>query len=393
VEADSRRKESGSSWRRAWLINMSNFSPEDVKWMQRAIELARLSEGYTRPNPPVGAVVVKDGRIIGEGRHMFAGGPHAEVVALDSCTESPEAATIYVTLEPCSTQGRTPPCTERIIKDKLKRVVIACEDCYEHHCGEGHRILQENGLDVVSGVCAEDACEIAAPFFKHVDTGMPFVTLKLGMTLDGCIADRAGASQWITGDESRSEVQRMRRRADAIMVGSGTVVADDPSLLCRMEGGDNLMRIVIDSNGVVPASSKVLNDEATERTIIFTSVETPVSVIESWRVNGAAVELMKTGSCGQLPLKQVLRELGSMNLMHIVCEGGGVLAAALHAGGLIDEYVLFYAPAVLCDLQARRGFSGTGASLLADMDRFVIRDVRRFGDDICVRMKRGTGVC
>ena len=355
--------------------------------MQRAVELARLSEGYTRPNPPVGAVVIKDGRTIGEGRHEYAGGPHAEVVALDSCSESPEGATIYVTLEPCSTHGRTPPCTERIIKEQLDRVVVGCEDCFDQHRGAGLRILKEHGLEVISGVCRNETCELVAPFFKHVDTGMPFLTLKLGMTLDGSIADRFGTSQWITGAESRSEVQRMRRRADAVMVGSQTVIVDDPSLLCRTYEADNLMRVVIDSKGAIPASSRVLTDEAAERTIVFTSVETPVSIIDAWRSNGSVVELLKPESNGSLSVKDILHELGSMNLMHILCEGGGGLAGALHLEKLIDEYVLFYAPAVLGDQDAKRGFAGAEFSPLGAMERLKVRDLRRFGDDICVRLR------
>lgn len=366
---------------------MTDLSPDDIKWMQRAVELARLSEGYTRPNPPVGAVVVKDGHLIGEGHHEFAGGPHAEVVALDSCSESPEGATIYVTLEPCSTHGRTPPCTKRIINDKLDHVIVGSEDCFRQHRGRGLTILEEHGVDVVSGVCAEETDELVAPFFKHVNTGVPFLTLKLGMTLDGCIADRTGRSQWITGDESRAEVQRMRRRADAVMVGSGTVVADNPSLLCRDYDADNLLRVVIDSKGVIPASSSILTDEAAERTIVFTSVETPLPVIDAWRSNGSVVELLKPEDNGYLPVEDIMRELGSMNLMHVLCEGGGGLAGALHAARQVDEYAFFYAPAVLGDQEAIRGFAGTEKARLEDMNRLTIRDLRRFGDDICVRLR------
>ncbi len=365
---------------------MSEFSPEDIGWMRRAVELARLSEGYTRPNPPVGAVVVKHGRLIGEGRHAYAGAPHAEVVALDACSESPQGATIYVTLEPCSTHGRTPPCTERIIKEQLKRVVVGCEDCFKHHCGAGLRILAEHGLEVLSGLCADETCELAAPFFKYISTGLPFLTLKLGMTLDGCIADRNALSQWITGEGSRAEVQRMRRRADAVMVGSRTVIADDPSLLCRAYDADNLMRIVIDSQGAVPAASQILTDAAAERTIVFTSVETPRAIIDAWRGAGSIVETLQPAANGRLSVRNIMRVLASMNLMHILCEGGGGLAGVLHAEKLVDEYVLFYAPAVLGDLSALRGFAGTDAAPLAEMKRLKIRDLRRFGDDICVRL-------
>jgi len=352
----------------------------------QAVELARLSEGYTRPNPPVGAVVVKEGRLIGAGRHERAGCDHAEVAALKACTESPHGATIYVTLEPCSTHGRTPPCTDSIIKAGIKRVVIGCEDCYEHHCGEGHRVLEDAGIEVVSDVCGSDACNLAAPFFKHVHTGVPYLTLKLAMTLDGCIADRNNSSQWITGAESRAEVQRIRRRADAILVGSGTVCADNPSLLCRIDGGDHLMRIVIDSKGVIPPAAEVLTDKAAERTIIFTSVATPVATINRWCGNGASVELLQPDANGFLPLARVMGKLGHMDLMHVVCEGGGVLAGALHDANLIDEYILFYAPSILGDTQAKRGFSFNGECALNDMKRRKIKDVRMFGDDLCVRI-------
>ena len=361
---------------------------QDEKWMQRAIELARLSEGYTRPNPPVGAVVVKDGRIIGEGRHKYAGGDHAEVAALNACSESTDGATIYVTLEPCSTHGRTPPCTERIIEAGIKRVVIGCKDCYKHHCGAGYLILEMSGIEVVSGVCADDSCELAAPFFKHVNSGVPYLTLKLGMTMDGCIADRSNHSQWITGEESRGEVQRIRRRADAILVGSKTVCIDDPSLLCRLNGGDNLLRVVIDSKGAIPASAQILTDSAAERTLVFTSLSVSEQTIAEWTENGAGVLRLKPLKNGYLSLTDVLCKLGEMNLMHVVCEGGGGLAGALHDAKLIDEYFIFYAPSVLGDHKAQRGFFVDKEVCLADMQRMKIRDVRMIGEDLLVRMSK-----
>ncbi len=367
---------------------MTQFSSDDQRWMLRAVELARLSEGFTRPNPPVGAVVVKQGRIIGEGRHLRAGCDHAEVAALKACRESAEGAELFVTLEPCSTHGRTPPCTERIIESGIRRVVIGCEDLNRQHCGEGHRILERNGIEVLTGVCAEEAAELAAPFFKHVDCGMPFLTLKLGLTMDGCIADRRSCSQWITGEESRAEVQRMRRRADAVLIGSKTVCADDPSLVCRLESADNLMRVVIDSKGVIPAAAQILTDHAAARTVILTAQPADGPLAAAWSRNGARVIHLEAQENGHLPLKEVLRKLGAMDLMHVLCEGGGELAGALHAEALIDEYCLFYAPAVLGDERGRRGFAVNRACDLADMARMKIKDVRLFGDDLCVRMCR-----
>jgi len=369
------------------------MSSDDHKWMMRAVELARLSEGFTRPNPPVGAVVVQQGRVIGEGRHTHAGGDHAEVAALNACRESAAGAVIYVTLEPCSTHGRTPPCTERIIAAGIRRVVIGCEDCYHHHCGEGHRILEQHGIEVLSGVCAAEACELAAPFFKHVDCGMPYLTLKLGLTMDGCIADRNSCSQWITGEESRAEVQRMRRRADAVLIGSKTLCADDPSLLCRLDRADNLLRVVIDSQGVIPAAAQLLTDHAADRTLIFTAQPADGPRASDWTRNGARVIHLEALQNGHLPLEGVLRKLGAMDLMHVLCEGGGELAGALHAAALIDEYCLFYAPAILGDGRARRGFAINGAGVLSEMARLKIKDVRMFGDDICVRMRRQRASC
>ncbi|MDD2601232.1 MAG: bifunctional diaminohydroxyphosphoribosylaminopyrimidine deaminase/5-amino-6-(5-phosphoribosylamino)uracil reductase RibD [Kiritimatiellae bacterium] len=365
---------------------MNKTLPEDEAWMQRAIQLARLSEGHTRPNPPVGAVVVKEGRMIGEGRHQRAGGDHAEVAALKACTESAQGATLYVTLEPCCTYGRTPPCTERIIEAGIKRVVVGCEDSFRHHCGAGYRILEQNKIEVLSGLLADQASELAAPFFKHAADGRPYLTLKLGMTMDGCIADRHACSQWITGEQSRAEVQQLRRRADVILVGSKTVCADDPSLLCRLPNADNLMRAVIDSQGVIPASAGILNDSAAARTLIFTSSKVDDSITAAWSCKGARVIRLRAAEDGRLVLADVLRELGAMDLMHVVCEGGGELAGALHAGRLIDEYVLFYAPAILCDALARPGFSSHGETLLKDMPRMKIKDIRLFGDDLRVRM-------
>ncbi|MFA7172471.1 MAG: bifunctional diaminohydroxyphosphoribosylaminopyrimidine deaminase/5-amino-6-(5-phosphoribosylamino)uracil reductase RibD [Kiritimatiellia bacterium] len=365
---------------------MNKTLPDDERWMQRAIELARLSEGHTRPNPPVGAVVIKEGRIIGEGHHQRAGEDHAEVVALKACVESAQDATLYVTLEPCSTYGRTPPCTERIIEAGIKRVVIGCEDCFRDHCGAGYRILKQNKIEVLSGVGADQAHELAAPFFKHTADGMPYLTLKLGMTMDGCIADRHNCSQWITGEQSRAEVQQLRRRADVILVGSRTVCADDPSLLCRLPNADNQMRAVIDSQGVIPASAQILTDSAAERTLVFTSTEIDNSITAAWSCNGARVIRLQASKGGHLALVDVLRELGAMDLMHVVCEGGGELAGALRTARLIDEYVLFYAPAILGDVLAKRGFSSNGVLLLKDMPRMKIKDICVFGDDLRVRM-------
>ena len=360
---------------------------EDRKWMRRAITLARLSEGRTRPNPPVGAVVVRDGRKLGEGRHQCAGCAHAEVEALDACREPVAGATLYVTLEPCCTHGRTPPCTDRILRDGIARVVVGCHDANGCHCGRGLEILAKKGVAVEYGVCEPEALELVLPFFKHIATGYPFVTLKLAMTLDGHIADRNACSQWITGEAARAEVQRMRRRADAVMVGAGTVLVDNPSLLCRSGGGEKLMRVVVEGGCLMPPTARVLTDEAAARTIVATGRGVDLRRAEAWRARGARVWKFALDKRGHVPLKRVLKRLGDEGCLHVLCEGGGQLAGALHDAGLVDEYCFFFAPAVLGDRKALYAVEGEG-SLLSKMPRMRCVEVKRFGDDVMMRVRK-----
>lgn len=360
---------------------------EDRRWMRRALELARLSEGYTRPNPPVGAVVVKDGHKIGEGRHTCAGCAHAEVEALNACKTSPQGATLYVTLEPCCTQGRTPPCTERILREGLARVTVGCRDPYGCHCGRGLTLLTQHGVEVAYGVCEAEAREVIAPFAKHIETGFPYVTLKLAMTLDGRIADRKGGSKWITGAEARAEVQRLRRRADVMLIGAGTVCADDPSLLCRIGGGEKLMRVVVDATGRVPPGAQLLTDAAAERTIVAATPEAAAIRSAAWRRHGARVWTFPPDRAGRVPLKRLLKQLGDEGYLHVVCEGGGSLAGALCDADLVDEWRLFYAPAVLGDARAVSGVAGRG-TLLGRMRRMRFTEVRQVGADVLLRACR-----
>ena len=360
---------------------------QDRKWMRRALALARLSEGCTRPNPPVGAVVVRDGRKLGEGRHQCAGCAHAEVEALDACRGSVAGATLYVTLEPCCTQGRTPPCTERILREGIKRVVVGCRDENGCHCGRGLEILARRGVEVVYGVCEDEARELVLPFFKHITSGLPFVTLKLALTMDGRIADRKSSSRWITGEAARAEVQRLRRRADAVMVGAGTVAADSPSLLCRAGGGEKLMRVIVDGRGAISPAARVLTDPAAGRTIVATLPAAAAAKAEAWGRHGAQAWTFAPDKAGRIPLRRLMRRLGEAGCLHVLCEGGGHLAGALHDAGLVDEYCFFYAPAVLGDARAVSGVAGTGA-LLNNMCRMRFVDVRRVGEDVMVRVRK-----
>lgn len=285
-------------------------------FMQRALALARRGEGLTRPNPPVGAVLVQNGKIIAEGFHKKAGGPHAEVNCLKSAIGNLQSAILYVTLEPCSTYGRTPPCTDMILSNGISRVVIGAKDPNPAHAGRGIRILRRAGVEVITGVCRAEAEMLIAPFAKRILTGMPYVTLKLAATVDGRIADSSGKSKWITGPQARAKVQELRRSADAIMVGAGTVRSDDPSLLPRPAKGRTPWRVIVGST--LQANAKVLTDEASGQTLVM------------------------SGS-----LRKILCDLGKRGVMHVLCEGGGELAGSLVRAGLVDEFALFVAPSML----------------------------------------------
>ena len=289
-------------------------------FMQRALALARRGEGLTRPNPPVGAVLVQNGKIIAEGFHKKAGAPHAEVNCLRQVegrkSESQKSSTLYVTLEPCSTYGRTPPCTDMILSNGISRVVIGAKDPNPAHAGRGIRILRRAGVEVITGVCRAEAEALIAPFAKRILTGMPYVTLKLAATVDGRIADSSGKSKWITGPQARAKVQELRRSADAIMVGAGTVRSDDPSLLPRPARGRMPWRVIVGST--LQANAKVLTDEASGQTLVM------------------------SGS-----LRKILCDLGKRGVMHVLCEGGGELAGSLVRAGLVDEFALFVAPSML----------------------------------------------
>lgn len=323
--------------------------------MRRAIALARQGEGLTRPNPPVGAVLVRGGGIIAEGFHEKAGGAHAEVHCLQSAIGNLKPATLYVTLEPCSTHGRTPPCTDLILEKGVGRVVVSVMDRNPRHAGRGLEILKNAGVEVVCGVCEADGRELVAPFEKFITTGMPYVTLKLASTLDGKIADRSGGSKWITGPEARERVQQMRRRADAIMVGAGTVRADDPSLLPRPDEGRKPWRVVVGAN--IPPAAQVLRDSAAERTLV------------------------RGGD-----LKAILRELAEKHdVMHLLCEGGGTLATELAEAGLVDEFAFFIAPKLM-GADGIANFAKAGG-LVADALRVAFVSVERLGQDILIKAK------
>lgn len=308
-------------------------------FMQRALELAEKGLGLTRPNPPVGAVVVKQGKIIGEGFHAKAGKPHAERLALLDAGAQARGADIYVTLEPCSTTGKTGPCTAALLDAGIKRVFVASKDPNPKHVGRGLHVLKKQGLEVTSGICESEGDELIAAFSKHVVTGLPYLTLKLGTTLDGRIADARSNSQWITGVESRKAVQALRRTVDAVLVGRKTAQLDNPSLLPRPAKGRKPYRVVLDRNAVLPSSAKIFSDSAVAQTIYVTT-KRDAPKVKRLADKGIMVIPMSSN-------KNLLKRLAKMGIMHVLCEGGGGLAASLMKQGLVDESWTFIAPSLL----------------------------------------------
>lgn len=359
---------------------MTRSVREDEQWMHRAVELARLGEGLTRPNPPVGAILVRKGRVVGEGYHRRAGGPHAEIHALRQAGQDAAGATLYLTLEPCSTHGRTPPCTDAILAAGVKRLVIGVHDPNPAHQGRGLRALRRHGMVVRTGVLKGACDELIAPFRAWIQTGRPYVTLKLALTIDGRIADRHGQSKWITGPAARGRVQALRRRADAIMVGAETVRKDDPSLLPRPAGGRKPWRVIVSSSGRLPRGLRVFNDAAADRTIVTVRGDAGGS-----RPAGEWLPLRPAGS--GVSMKDLLRKLGKRGVLVVLCEGGGHLAGDLVRADLVDEFVFFLAPSLLGGKGGTSALEGVGW-LMRDRPHLEITGTEQLGADLCVRARR-----
>jgi diaminohydroxyphosphoribosylaminopyrimidine deaminase/5-amino-6-(5-phosphoribosylamino)uracil reductase len=359
---------------------LSKRDEVDRLHMARAVELARQGEGLTRPNPPVGAVCVSRGEVVGEGFHRRAGGPHAEIGALRAAGSRARGATLYVTLEPCSTQGRTPACTEAVLAAGIRRVVAGSVDPNPAHAGRGFRVLKRRGVEVEHGVCRSETDALIAPYAKWMVHGRPYLTLKLGLSLDGRIADGAGQSRWITGAASRRAVQALRRRADAVMVGRGTLVEDDPSLCPRPARGRKPYRVIVSASGRVSATAKVFTDKKAGTTVLATTRRCPQSVLNRAGQRASVWVLPERG--GGVSLDGLLRRMGEEGFLHVLCEGGGRLAEALVRGGYVDEYRFFYAPCLL-------GGGGVGALSgkgwpLEVRPELEICEVERYGRDLCV---------
>lgn len=355
----------------------------DRKYMAHALQLALRGAGHTRPNPMVGAVLVKDGRIIGEGWHKQYGGPHAEVNAFASATEDPEGATLYVSLEPCSHYGKTPPCADLIIRKKVARVVAALEDPNPLVSGRGFRKLRANGIRVTVGVLAEEARHINDVFLTYVTRKRPFVLYKAAMSLDGKIACHTGESQWISSEKSREEVQRLRGILSGIMVGAGTVIADNPSLTCRMEEYENPARIIVDGKLRVPVESRIFHEPG--RNIILTTSE--ASLEKKKALENLGVEMIEADSeePGKVDLKSAMLALGIKGIDGILLEGGPTLAASALEAGIIDAVRFYIAQKIIGGREAPSPFAGTGAAHMNEVVPLTDAVYGTSGDDLWIQ--------
>ena len=329
----------------------------DKEYMQEALRIAANAKGRTSPNPMVGAVIVKDGRIIAEGWHRQAGTPHAEVHALNMAGELAKGSTLYVTLEPCSHFGRTPPCANAIINAGIKRVVCAMTDPNPKVSGNGMKILKDAGIEVAVGICEDEARRLNEVFLKWITTNKPFVSLKCAMSLDGKIATSTGQSQWITSEASRRRVHELRDIHDAIMVGIGTVLADNPSLTTRIEGGKNPIRVIVDSQARTPINSNVITD-GQAKTIIAVSKNASNDKVNAFKKAG--VEIIIAGNSERVDLNILMNELASREITSILVEGGGTLNFSLLEAGLVDKVYAFIASKIIGGRDALTSVEGEG---------------------------------
>lgn len=349
-----------------------------VRFMRAAIVLARKGVGSTSPNPAVGAVIVRDGKIVARGYHRKAGLPHAEAEALRVAGPAAKGAALYVTLEPCCNWGRTPPCTEAIVRSGIKKVVVGMTDPNPRVSGMGARALRAAGIEVLSGVLEDECGRINEGYIKHITTGLPFVTLKLASTLDGRIATSKGESKWITGPEARGYVHRLRAINDAVMVGVSTVLKDDPELTVRLARGRDPARVVLDSTLRVPLSAKVFKEGA--RLLIFTTAGAGRAKASMAEDRGAEV-ITVPGSGDGVDIKRVLKELGKRGVTSVLVEGGGRVAASLMKKGLADKLVLFISPMALGS-DAMPSIGPLNIKRLKDAPRLDRMTSRKIGTDI-----------
>jgi len=353
--------------------------------MGRALELARRGLGRTAPNPAVGAVVVgADNAVLGEGWHRAAGEPHAEIEALRAAGDAARGATLFVTLEPCNHHGRTPPCTEAILRAGIARVVIGAEDPNPRVAGGGAARLREAGVEVEMGLHGDEALALIRGFRHWLETGRPLVVAKAALTLDGFLATRSGDSRWVTGEAARQEVMRLRDESDAILVGAGTVIADDPSLTARVEGGRDPLRVILDGRLLSPATARVFQPDRVDGTLLICAEAVDAERRGGFEKQGLEVVALPGDSLGRVQPADLLAVLGQRGLHQLLVEGGGGVFGSMFDAGCVDRVEAFVAPKLLGGSDGIPFIAGAGPSRLTDALQLENVTVRQFGVDTCI---------
>jgi diaminohydroxyphosphoribosylaminopyrimidine deaminase/5-amino-6-(5-phosphoribosylamino)uracil reductase len=352
----------------------------DEELIKKTLKLAENGRGQVSPNPMVGAFLVKDDKIVGEGFHQVFGGKHAEVVALDRAGEGLEGETLYVNLEPCSHYGKQPPCVDRIVESGVKRVVIGTQDPNPLVNGKGIDLLRNHGIDVRVGVLENECRALNEAYFKHVVRGLPLTTLKIAQTLDGKIATNNGDSQWITSERARRYVHKMRSQNDAVLVGIGAVLSDDPELTVRLVKGVNPKRVILDSNLRMPLNARLLSGPLVYKTIIATTLNASWEKIKSIEEGGATVWVIESNAEGRVDLPTLWKKLGQEGIASVLVEGGSQVFSACLKAKLVDKIAVFIAPKILGD-----GLNAIQHLEIKDLDHSInLRDFRKqqIGDDV-----------
>lgn len=372
--------------------------PEE-KYMRRAIELAKKGSGHVNPNPLVGAVIVRDGEIIGEGYHECYGQLHAERNAIANAKKrgnSLEGSTIYVTLEPCCHYGKTPPCTEAIIEEKIARVVVGSDDPNPLVSGKGFQMLREKGIEVIPHFLKEECDAMNHVFFHYIRTGTPYVAMKYAMTMDGKIACYTGDSKWVTGEESRAHVQTLRNHYKGIMAGIGTVLADDPMLNCRIEGGRDPIRIIADSHLRIPIDSQLVRTAGQQPLIVAClpdadeekAAQLQEKGVEVLRIPGVTTADITEEQKEVISLPVLMKELGARKIDGILLEGGGQLNESALQAGIVDRIYCYIAPKIFGGAQAKTPVEGQGLTRAADAWQFNRIGMQEFGQDILLQYEK-----
>lgn len=360
----------------------------DESYIQLTLEIARRGEGSVSPNPLVGCVITKNNKIIGAGYHKKFGEEHAEINAINSSTESPEGSTLYVNLEPCSHFGHTPPCVDRIIQEKIKRVVIGTLDVNPAVSGNGVRKLKKAGIDIKVGVLEKECIELNKFFFKYMTKNIPYITLKAAQTLDGMIADKEYNSGWISSSESRKFVHSLRSKYDAVFLGSQTAKKDDPQLTVRMVEGRNPFRIVLDSKLKLNTNLKLFTKNSDNKTILITTFENQnkVNKIKKLQDLGVKILFVRKNNRDRIHLKSLLKKLAKLEITSIMVEGGGKIYSSYIRQNLFDDILLFISPKILGD--GIQTFPECGVKKLKDVYKLKIKRSESIGDDLLLLLTK-----